>query len=70
MYYEHPLSYYSRPSRAGDVPPGRSGSAGQPIPSIAEQMGVDPVSKLAAAIEKLASALETWGGTRSEGMGG
>jgi hypothetical protein len=30
----------------------------RPIPSIAEQMGVDPISKLAAAIEKLADALK------------
>lgn len=29
-----------------------------PVPSVAEQMGVDPISRLAAAIEKLAEALE------------
>jgi hypothetical protein len=28
------------------------------VPSIAEQMGTDPISKLAAAIEKLADALK------------
>lgn len=28
------------------------------VPSVQEQMGVDPVSKLAAAIDRLAAALE------------
>jgi hypothetical protein len=28
------------------------------VPSIAEQMGVDPISRLAKAIERLAAAIE------------
>lgn len=47
------------PTRAGDVPYRECGypSIAPHIPSVAEQMGTDPISKLAAAIEKLAEAL-------------
>jgi hypothetical protein len=58
---------YSTPTWTGDPPPGTwSGWSVTPVsarpPSIAEQMGTDPISKLAAAVEKLADALRE--GTR------
>jgi hypothetical protein len=49
--------YPSYPSRTGD-PVWREPQTSAPqVPSIMEQMGIDPISKLAAAIEKLADAL-------------
>lgn len=39
-------------------PPETASAPSTPVPSIQEQMGVDPVSKLAAAIEKLADAIK------------
>lgn len=51
----------------GDPPPGvwpswpswpQTSAPVPTIPSFQEQMGIDPISKLAAAIEKLADALK------------
>jgi len=47
----------------GDPPPNYTPywpapSRTAPLPNIFEQMGADPISKLAAAIERLAAALE------------
>jgi hypothetical protein len=55
---------YSYPVWTGDPPPFRAPTTAMRVPSVAEQMGTDPTSKLAAAIDRLATAMETWGGTR------
>lgn len=46
------------PYWTGDPPPLKSPTAAVPRLTIEEQLGVDPISKLAAAIEKLADALK------------
>jgi hypothetical protein len=47
----HPPGYWPLRETAGDF------RTVQVVPSVQEQMGTDPISKLAAAIEKLADAL-------------
>lgn len=68
MQNNYPPSWNYPPGWPVSWPPHDTSSAPRPAinaPSIAEQMGIDPVSKLAAAIDKLADVLrETWGGTR------
>jgi hypothetical protein len=54
MIYEYP-PYLT--TRTGDPIPTWEPRTAAPVPSIQEQMGIDPISKLAAAIEKLAEAL-------------
>ena len=49
------------PIWTGDPPPDTPCRVGTPvssIPNVFEQMGVDPISKLAAAINRLAAAIE------------
>lgn len=55
--YSYP--YWLRETSAPSLPP----NAITVHPSVMEQMGTDPISKLAAAIEKLAAALGD-GGTK------